>query len=69
MGWNCSGLGNLAAVQVLSELIKAHKLDIVMLFETLVSSKRIEELRIRVGFDSCFTVDSRGRNPYLVEEF
>lgn len=33
-----------------------------MLFETLVSKQKQEEIRVRLGFKNCFTVDSIGRS-------
>lgn len=60
--WNCRGLGNASAVRALCELIKTHKPDVVFLFETLVCARRIEEIRIRIGFAACFAVDCVGRS-------
>ncbi|CAN0888737.1 Transposon TX1 uncharacterized 149 kDa protein [Linum grandiflorum] len=65
LGWNCRGLGNSRAVQVLGELITAHRPDVVFLSETLVSSHKMEEIRVKVGFEGCFTVDVRGRSGGL----
>lgn len=62
MGWNCRGLGSSSAIRVLCELIKAHKPDIVLLFKTLINSYKLEEIRLRIGFDCCFAADCRGRS-------
>ncbi|CAN0926286.1 hypothetical protein LINGRAHAP2_LOCUS35258 [Linum grandiflorum] len=62
MGWNCRGLGNSRAVCVLGELINTHRPDVVFLSETLVCNQKMEEVRVRVGFEGCFSVAARGRS-------
>lgn len=47
---------------MLCELIRAHRPDIVLLFETLVHKRKLEEIRVRVQFDGCFSVDSIGHS-------
>lgn len=46
------------AVAILCELIRAHNL----LFETLVTSSRVEEIRARINFDGFYAVDCVDRN-------
>ncbi|CAN0837364.1 hypothetical protein LINGRAHAP2_LOCUS1782 [Linum grandiflorum] len=62
MAWNCQGLGDQRAVRVLGELITAHWPDVVFLSETLVGSNKMEEIRMKLGFEGCFVVASRGHN-------
>lgn len=62
LSWNCRGLGNPAIVPVLSELVKARRPDIVFLSETLAVNSRIEDIRVRLNFQSCFTVNCVGRS-------
>lgn len=62
MSWNYSGLGNAKAVSILCELIRAHKPDVIFMFETLVSFSRIEEYRARLGFDVCYVMDCVGQS-------
>lgn len=62
LSWNCRGLGHSRAVPVLRELTKTHKPDIICLFETLVHSNRIEDMRIKIGFDHAFAIDREERS-------
>jgi len=60
MSWNCRGLGNPSAVPTLRDLARKYRLDVLFLCETLVHANKIEEIRIRLGFDAAFAVDSIG---------
>ena len=61
LSWNCRGLGQARAVQVLSELVKTHRPMVVFSFETLVNSNKIESLRVKLGFQNALAVDRLGR--------
>lgn len=65
LSWNCRGLGNLRAVPSFRDLVRTNKLDVLFLSETLVGLSRIEELRIHLGFSSCFTVECNGKSSGL----
>ncbi|CAN0857899.1 hypothetical protein LINGRAHAP2_LOCUS6980 [Linum grandiflorum] len=65
LSWNCRGLGQSRAVRVLSELVTAHRPDVVFLSETLVSLQKMEEVRISLKFEGCFTVAARGHSGGL----
>ncbi|CAN0928459.1 hypothetical protein LINGRAHAP2_LOCUS36508 [Linum grandiflorum] len=65
MSWNCRGLGQSRAVRVLGELVTAHRPDVLFLSETLVSSQKMEEVIISLGFDGCFAVAARGHSGGL----
>ncbi|MCH83137.1 endonuclease/exonuclease/phosphatase family protein, partial [Trifolium medium] len=45
----------------LKYLIRKYKPDVMILYETLANSNKINELRYKLGFDSCFAVDRDGR--------
>ncbi|XP_075521409.1 uncharacterized protein LOC142554629 [Primulina tabacum] len=62
LSWNCRGLGNPKAVPVLRELIKTHTPDIIFLFETLVHAQKLEDKRIKIGYEGCFAVNREGRS-------
>jgi exonuclease III len=62
VSWNCRGLGSPSAVSNLKYLVRHHKIVILFLSETLVSSNKIEEIRYVLGFNSCFSVDRVGRS-------
>lgn len=65
ISWNCRGPGNPRTVRALSDLIRDHKPIFVFLIETISFSNKIEELRIKFGFDHCFSVDRIGRGGGL----
>lgn len=65
MGWNCRGLENPRTVRALRDLIKGHNPKFVFLIETLSFAKKIKDLKIRFGFDQCFSVDKLGRSGGL----
>lgn len=62
LSWNCRGLGQSATVPALCELVKARRPDVIFLFETLSFGVRIESLRVKLNFQSCFSVDCVGRS-------
>lgn len=63
---NCRGLGNLRTSPILKSLIRSSKPNVIILFETLVLARRVEEVRVKVGFDFCFTVDRLGHGGGIV---
>jgi len=65
LSWNCQGLGNPSAVPTLRDLARKYRLDVIFLCETLVHANRIEEIRVRLGFDASFAVDRTGRSGSL----
>ncbi|XP_074326831.1 uncharacterized protein LOC141664773 [Apium graveolens] len=65
LSWNCRGLGNSRAVRVLRDLVKTRKPDFIFLSETLVSSVKISELCLSLGFVHNFVVDCVGRGGGL----
>ena len=62
LSWNCRGLGNILAVQVLRELVRTHKVDFIFLFKILCHFNRVEEVRRKLGFDGSFSVEKEGRS-------
>lgn len=65
LSWNCRGIGSPRTARVLKDLIKVHQPSFVFLMETLTFSNKIEELRVKFGFDYCFSVDRVGRSGGL----
>lgn len=63
--WNCRGLGIPRTVRALSDLLRDHKPIFLFLIETISYSNKIEELRVKFGFDHCFSVDRMGRSGGL----
>ncbi|XP_057785782.1 uncharacterized protein LOC131003294 [Salvia miltiorrhiza] len=65
ISWNCKGLGHPLAIPTLIELVRVHKPNFIFLCETLSQRQRIEEIRIRLNFEGCFSVDCAGRSGGL----
>lgn len=65
ISWNCRGLRNLRTIHVLRDLVRGRNPDVLFLIETLSKSSRIEELRLKLGFVYCFSVDCIGRSGGL----
>ncbi|CAN0905267.1 Transposon TX1 uncharacterized 149 kDa protein [Linum grandiflorum] len=65
MAWNCRGLGNPRMVRVLDELIKVHRPEVVFLSETLVGDQKMEEIRVQIKFEGCFSVAATGHSGGL----
>lgn len=47
---------------MLCELIGVHRPDVVLLLETLVHANKLEEIRVRLQFEGCYSVDSIGHS-------
>ncbi|XP_074347681.1 uncharacterized protein LOC141686552 [Apium graveolens] len=65
ISWNCRGLGKPCTVRALGDLIRDHKPIFVFLSETISFANKIEDLRVKFGFDYCFAVDRVGRSGGL----
>ncbi|CAN1773423.1 hypothetical protein LINPERHAP1_LOCUS12492 [Linum perenne] len=65
LAWNCRGLGHPRAVRALEELVKSQRSDVIFLSETLCKKHRIEEIRVKLGFEGAFAVDVDGRSAVL----
>ncbi|XP_045822393.1 uncharacterized protein LOC123915300 [Trifolium pratense] len=65
VSWNCRGVGHPCVVPGLKYLVRVYKPDVLFLSETLSNTRRMEELRHLLGFDSCFGVNREGRGGGL----
>ncbi|XP_057779716.1 uncharacterized protein LOC130998302 [Salvia miltiorrhiza] len=65
LSWNCRGLGQPLAVPTILELNRVHRPSVIFLCETLSHRTRLEEIKNRLNFDGCFSVDSLGRSGGL----
>jgi exonuclease III len=63
---NCQRLGNPRTVRNLHRLVKEKKPDLVFLMETKMQNKKCDFIRIKLGFDYMFGVDSVGRSGGLL---
>lgn len=67
---NCRSLGNLSAVPSLCVLVRSYHVDVLFLCETLVSDSGVEDIiRVQLGLDFCFVVNSIGRSGGLAPLF
>lgn len=57
---NCRGLGNPHTVRDLNDMVRDRKLEILFLVETISLDRRIEEMCVKLGFASYFSVDRVG---------
>lgn len=62
----CRGLGSPTSVHVLVDLIHTRKPDVVFIMETMVASQRLEPIKVKMGFEGMFAVDSNGLSGGLV---
>jgi len=65
LSWNCRGLGNPRRVRALHRLVRVKKPKMVFLMETKLMSKKMEAIRIKLGFEGMFVVDCLGRSGGL----
>ena len=60
LSWNCRGLGNALAVQMLQDLIHHKRPDFIFLIETLYSRSRVDFIRNKLGYAGLFVIDCIG---------
>jgi len=61
VAWNCRGVCSPSTIPDLKYLVRHFSPDLLFLSETLAHRNKIEELRLLLGYDSCFHVDRTGR--------
>ncbi|XP_062174673.1 uncharacterized protein LOC133879886 [Alnus glutinosa] len=66
LSWNCRGLGNSRTIRTLTNLVRNKKPHFVFLMETKMMKHKMEFLRNKLGFDSLFAVDCKGRSGGLI---
>ncbi|XP_031090882.1 uncharacterized protein LOC115995875 [Ipomoea triloba] len=60
ISWNCRGLGNPRTVREAVDLVSKKKPDFLFLMETKVARTHAECLRVKLGFEDLFYIDSVG---------
>jgi exonuclease III len=65
LSWNCRGLGNPRTVRDLHRLVKEKHPSLVFLMETKLQAHRFKAIRVWLGFQNVFIVDSMGRSGGL----
>jgi hypothetical protein len=65
LSWNCRGLGNPRAIRDLCHLVRKKKPNFLFLMETKSNSRRMEFLRVKLGFEGLFVVDFVGKSGGL----
>ncbi|XP_031101983.1 uncharacterized protein LOC116005888 [Ipomoea triloba] len=65
LSWNCRGLGNPRTVREVVDMVSRKKPDFVFLMEIKVGRTHAKRLRVKLGFEGLFYVDSIGRSGGL----
>ena len=65
VGWNCRGAGDPATVREVKNLVASVAPSILLLVETQVGKRRMENLSSSFGFNNCFAISSEGRSGGL----
>ena len=66
LSWNCRGLGQPRTVQELVRLVRASCPKLVFIMETRQHKERVVNLKYRLGYKNCFTVESGNKGGGLV---
>ncbi|XP_019186577.1 PREDICTED: uncharacterized protein LOC109181280 [Ipomoea nil] len=61
IAWNCRGLGNLATVQVLVDIVHSKRSLLLFLMETKLVTHKLEDIKSKLGFHGMFSVDAVGQ--------
>ncbi|TXG68544.1 hypothetical protein EZV62_003479 [Acer yangbiense] len=64
--WNVLGLGNPRAFAALRRLMKKHSPDLVFLSKTKSNGFKADNVKVSLGFNNCFSVDSCGNSGGLL---
>ena len=65
LSWNCRGLGNLRAIQVLKDLVSLKRPVFIFLMETLIGRTKLEFIHKQLGYEGLFMVENRGHSGGL----
>lgn len=65
ISWNCQGLRNCWAVEVLAELVRQKVSTILFLMKTKFSIREMEPIKNELGYPSMLVVSSEGRKGGL----
>ncbi|TYG80510.1 hypothetical protein ES288_D02G221900v1 [Gossypium darwinii] len=65
MCWNCRGLGNLAKIRELKQLLVANNPDLIFLSETKMSANEFQRVQNKCRWQNGLTVNSEGRSGGL----
>jgi exonuclease III len=65
LSWNYRGLENPRTVRDLCLMVKEKRPEVVFLIETKCRSAKMEQIRVRIGFEGLFVVDLIGKSGGL----
>ncbi|XP_031112052.1 uncharacterized protein LOC116016024 [Ipomoea triloba] len=65
LAWNCRGLCNPTAIRVLADLVCSKRPKVIFLMETFVDRRKMEGIRVQIGYDNVFTVGAVGHRGGL----
>lgn len=63
--WNCWGLGNSRTVRNLNRLVRDKKPSIVFLLEMKILKDGVDQVKRRIGFSNCLSINPTGRSGGL----
>ena len=65
LSWNCRGLGNPRAIQILKDIVQLKKLRIIFLIETLSKLDKIERIKNQLGYEGSHVIEYEGHSEGL----
>ncbi|CAM8908580.1 unnamed protein product [Rhodiola kirilowii] len=65
LSWNLRGMGNPRTIRELRSLIRATNPQVIGLIETKADKKKMERIRVLLGFFGCFVVPAKGASGGL----
>jgi len=61
ISWNCRGIGSPSTIPNIKYQLRTYKPDGIILYETMTTLNKIEELKYLLGYDFCVAFDREGR--------
>lgn len=65
LSWNCRDVGNPSTIQLLLDLVQQRKSVVIFLMETLAKNNRMQDIKRKLGWNGCFTMEPLGRGGGL----
>lgn len=65
LSWNCQGMGSPWKIQFLQDIVRKEKPTCIFLCETRSKKKKMEGVRLKLGFEGMVVVESQGKSGDL----